>query len=189
MCGRYVFFDDRNPQLKQWIDQAKEKLPKKQFEEISLFEVFPAQMVLTAVYNPKTKRMQLVPMHWGYPGKEGKPVINARSETADSSYFFKDSHRCIIPASGYYEWSKNPKEKYYFTIREQPTLFLGGLCRRETDGLHMVILTEAAKVPESLIHDRQPLIFDASKIKDWCMDGDYRLLLQSSVQNRSMSKV
>ena len=53
----------------------------------------------------------------------------------------------------------------------------------------MVILTEAAKVPESLIHDRQPVIFDASKIKDWCMDGDYRLLLQSSVQNRSMSKV
>ncbi len=188
MCGRYVFFDERNQTFRKWIDDAKKQLPEKTFKEISLFEVFPGQTVLSAVFNSDKQKMQVSPIFWGYPGKLNKLIINARSETADTSFFFQNSHRCAIPASGYYEWSKNPKHKYYFTAKNQETIFFAGLCRRENSQLHMVILTEAAKQPASLIHDRQPVIFNTKQAEDWCRDGDYRSLIQSSAVKRLMKK-
>src|SRR5438045_4120780 len=74
---------------------------------------------------------QLVPMRWGLiPAWWGKPLkefklatFNARAETvAEKSMFrsaFKNS-RCLIPASGYYEWQTTPegKQPFYFTRRD-----------------------------------------------------------------------
>jgi putative SOS response-associated peptidase YedK len=46
---------------------------------------------------------------WGFPGPGGKrPVINARAETVMEKPMFKlpfQGHRCLIPASGFYEWA------------------------------------------------------------------------------------
>ncbi|NCB34051.1 MAG: hypothetical protein EOM64_09295 [Erysipelotrichia bacterium] len=188
MCGRYVFFDERNKTFKIWIDQAEKQFPEKIFREISLFEVFPGQIVLCAAIGSAKQNVQLSLMRWGYIGKKNKLIINARSETAEHSLFFKNSHRCVIPASGYYEWSDYPKIKYYFTAENQETIYFAGLCRNFDDQLHMVILTEAAKEPESLIHDRQPIIFNTKQAEDWCRGGDYQSLIQSSAAKRLMKK-
>ena len=58
-------------------------------------------------------------MKWGYSGY-GNKVINARSETAFEKPMFRKSmqeRRCLLPASGYYEWRRTPsggksKQKY-----------------------------------------------------------------------------
>jgi len=85
-------------------------------------------------------RRELLPMRWGLvPSWWPKPLkklkaatFNARAETiADKPIFreaFKHS-RCLIPASGYYEWHDTPdgKQPYYFTRRDGEPITIAGL--------------------------------------------------------------
>ncbi|MEE3487038.1 MAG: SOS response-associated peptidase family protein [Bulleidia sp.] len=182
MCGRYLFFDEKNEALRDLIDAAREKMQKEDFEQISLFEVFPGQRAF-AIASAKEK-MKLVPMLWGYQGKS--LVINARSETAFSSPFFAGSGRCVIPCSGYYEWSKQ-KRKYYFSV--DGTAYLGALYRREADGYHFVILTEDACKPMNTIHPRMPVLFTKQDAVKWCRNSNEKEMLCASLRKRNMTQV
>ena len=56
-------------------------------------------------------RWWLVP--WWAKEMPKAAMFNARSETADTSGAFKDafaSTRCLIPADGFYEWTKSPAD-------------------------------------------------------------------------------
>ena len=167
MCGRYVFFDEKNPKLREMIDTARKKLPEQEFEKISLFEVFPSQYCFAGYWNSSRKEVRTTIMKWGYTGFHGNTVINARSETCFESSFFAGSFPCAIPATGYYEWSVNPRRKYEFTIEEQP-FYLGGIFHMENKEPHFVILTEEAGEPQRQIHSRQPLLFTYENAKKWC---------------------
>ena len=83
---------------------------------------------------------ELVPMRWGLvPGwwkktaKEMPATFNARAESVAEKPMFRDafkSRRCIIPASGFYEWTgaKGAKQPHLFTAADgSPVL---GLRRR-----------------------------------------------------------
>src|ERR1700682_1845178 len=83
---------------------------------------------------------ELVPMRWGLiPGWWSKPLkefklatFNARAETAAEKPMFRDSfkkRRCLIPASGYYEWHDTPegKQPYYFTRRDGQVMTIAGI--------------------------------------------------------------
>jgi putative SOS response-associated peptidase YedK len=85
-------------------------------------------------------KRQLVPMRWGLvPRWWNKPLkdlkaatFNARVETVETKPFFRDAfsrNRCIIPASGYYEWKNTPagKQPYYFTSADGSPLSIAGL--------------------------------------------------------------
>jgi putative SOS response-associated peptidase YedK len=72
-------------------------------------------------------RWGLIPSWWSKPLKEMKvATFNARVETVAEKPVFRDAFkrsRCLIPASGYYEWQDTPdgKQPFYFTRRdEQP---------------------------------------------------------------------
>ena len=63
--------------------------------------------------------LEAVSMRWGFsnPYKKGL-IINARSETARDKNLFRESvmeRRCIIPASGFYEWDPY-KARFRFTL-------------------------------------------------------------------------
>jgi putative SOS response-associated peptidase YedK len=66
-------------------------------------------------------RWGLVPWWWSKPLKELRAAtFNARAETVETKPFFRDAFkrsRCLIPASGYYEWKNEAgdKQPYYFT--------------------------------------------------------------------------
>lgn len=187
MCGRYLFSDGTNPTMERWIARAKEQMSEEAFRELSFHEVFPSQKVLIIMAGSDHKA-RLLPAVWGYPGKDGKPVINARSETAFDSSFFRGSLPCAIPASGYYEWSKNPRKKYCFTVNEKP-MYLAGLCRKYEDGIHMVILTEAAVLEQAEIHDRQPVIFSSLDIPEYCQNTNPKETLKKSIKYRNITEV
>jgi putative SOS response-associated peptidase YedK len=77
-------------------------------------------------------RWGLVPSWWSKPLKEMKvATFNARAETVADKPVFRDAFRrtrCLIPASGYYEWqdTSNGKQPFYFTRRDgQPITFAG----------------------------------------------------------------
>jgi putative SOS response-associated peptidase YedK len=69
-------------------------------------------------------RWGLVPSWWPKPLKELKAAtFNARAETVADKPMFRDAFkraRCLIPASGYFEWqdTHDGKQPYYFTRRD-----------------------------------------------------------------------
>ena len=78
----------------------------------------------------------LVPT-WASDPTIGYKTINARSETAATTPSFREpfkSHRCLIPADGFYEWQKNGKTKqpYCFEVNGGDLFAFAGLWDRWT---------------------------------------------------------
>ena len=66
------------------------------------------------------------------PLKDLLATFNARVETVADKPMFRDAFRrtrCLIPASGYYEWETTPdgKQPYYITSADGPILTIAGL--------------------------------------------------------------
>jgi putative SOS response-associated peptidase YedK len=96
-------------------------------------------------------------------------VINARAETAATLPMFKGaaaSRRCLVPASGFYEWEARgygPKQPWHLAPEPQgegaSVFFLAGLWSPAVGGDRFVTLT--APTPEGFepaIHHRMPLV-------------------------------
>lgn len=150
-------------------------------EDLSLMapqkDMLPGTIIPTIVQDKLTNFNKLVFMKWGYLPpwyKEGsgyKPVINARYETISERPYFKKSweeHRCIIPASGYYEWEHlKSGEKVMHTFwppDNKPYIGLAGIYSFVVDPkTHLpthtcAIITKPAEGEVAKIHDRMPMV-------------------------------
>jgi putative SOS response-associated peptidase YedK len=97
-----------------------------------------ATQTIDAVIERGGKR-ELVPMRWGLvPSwwkktlKELPSTFNARAETVAAKPMFRAAFkrsRCLIPASGYYEWQNTPKGKqpFYYTACDASPITIAGL--------------------------------------------------------------
>lgn len=113
----------------------------------------------------ESARWSLIPA-WAKEEKLKFSTFNARSEEAASKATWRDSvksHRCIVPASGYYEWMSVEGVKTPFYMHSDKPLAFAGLYSwwraEETDPwvLTATILTMAT-VPElAAIHERNPV--------------------------------
>ena len=100
---------------------------------------------------------------------------------------FRDAFRrtrCLIPASGYYEWETTPdgKQPYYITPASGPVLTIAGLWSEWRDRVSdetlvtcTVIITEANSFIGA-IHDRMPVLLDEEGAAAW-LSGDAGLEL------------
>lgn len=165
--------------------------------EIELRELMKAEMV---VGRPDTKcakggRLDVCPsqpgvvihragqgtaaseMVWGFSNPVDKGlIINARAETAREKKTFADSiarRRCVIPASGFYEWDAR-KAKFRFTSPEGGLILLAGFYREEQGVPRFTILTTEANDSMIRVHDRMPLMIGRDEIRPWIED-DARL--------------
>lgn len=126
--------------------------------------------------RPAWARWGLLPT-WLKSLKGWAPRINARSETVASNGVFRSAfaaRRCLIPASGFYEWQAiDPKHKQPFHIqpRELPFLSLAGIWERWFDGqreiLSCAVLTCSPNQTMNAIHDRMPVILDRADWDRW----------------------
>lgn len=143
--------------------------------EIIFFDLFPVTTVLTTPtvrYNiaPRSmvpvidKHFVLRDMLWGF-GDAPHP-INARSERVDTRYkeIFGTS-RCIIPASGFYEWKEG--QAYHIRSREREGFGMGGICKRFENRMTFAIMTTEATPEMQDIHDRMPVIIPAGDERKW----------------------
>jgi len=133
-------------------------------------------------------RWGLVP-RWAKGESEGAPLINGRIETILEKPSFKDSvirRRCVIPASGYYEWQVKPdgtKQPFYINAGEG-MFALAGLYEwwKKPDGSWLLSATTLTKdsAPElAHIHDRNPLLLTPETFEAWLdphLIGDQELL-------------
>ena len=183
MCTRYALEKDL-PELKELTDAVFRSVLAQRFVEthakpiVTAGEVRPTDIV--PVIAPNSKGMKSVfPMQWGFLAKDNKRTLfNARVETAGEKPTFKEawqSHRCIIPASYYFEWQhlKSPdgREKTGDKYAIQPAgctlTWLCGLYRMEDGYPVFVVLTKEPTVELSSIHNRMPLMLPKDKIDDW----------------------
>ncbi len=112
-------------------------------------------------------------MHWGLRPKwlkaDQKAFINARMETISEKPAFRHAfkqRRCLIIASGYYEWKaiNNQKQPYFISLPNRALFAFAGVW--EDDGC--AIITKIALKPElSVIHQRMPVIISATAYDRW----------------------
>jgi putative SOS response-associated peptidase YedK len=119
-------------------------------------------------------RWWLVP--WRAKEMSKAAMFNARIESADTSGAFKDafqSTRCLIPADGFYEWTKSPadggKDPWHIHLPDhQPFSFAGLWAHNKKLGVtSCTIITAPAVEPVSHIHDRMPIILDQTAYDAW----------------------
>ena len=126
---------------------------------------------------------------WGFPKLwkteknnpwKSQPLINTKAETALERVTWREAtrtRRCLIPATGFYEWMKVNGDKYpllFFT--EKPLISFAGVWQefsREDEAVTCVsIVTTAANDSVSDTHNRMPLILEESAHYDWLHTDD-----------------
>ena len=140
-------------------------------------EITPGLVVPVLTFSRSGKQIPFQ-MYWGMTSKNGALIVNARTETAAEKPMFKESwaeHRCIVPASWYFEWehfkqpdgSSKTGEKYSIQPSGMDRTFLCGLYRFENGFPHFSVLTRPPGEDITFIHDRMPLIMPEDLIGDW----------------------
>jgi len=143
-------------------------------------EVFPTNIAPVITHDGA------VAVKWGFPHwKRSGVVINARAETALDKYMFRKpllERRCVIPSSGFYEWSHGSggkaKDKYLLREPGERMLFMAGIVSTftDSDGSRydaFVILTTAANTSVAPIHDRMPVILAPNEMGSWITDAGF----------------
>ena len=124
-------------------------------------------------------RWGLIPGWWKKPLKELRlATFNARAETIAEKQMFRDSfqrRRCLMPVSGYYEWSNTPdgKQPYYFIRRDGQVLTIAAVqdgwinpATREAVRSCAMVITEPNKFAAE-VHDRMPVILEVRDFEQW----------------------
>jgi putative SOS response-associated peptidase YedK len=187
MCGRFAQVVKHN-QLKRLLDELAIKNKDEQIE--INYNVAPTQPVGALIYKGPDRfltffRWGLIPS-WSKEPSTQFSMINVRSETILEKPTFKNAllkRRCLIPATGFYEWRKADKQPFFIHRKgsEQAAdssstfaelLFLAGITEYWTgaDGSYIqscAIITTAANSVMQPIHDRMPVILTQDVVESW----------------------
>jgi putative SOS response-associated peptidase YedK len=162
MCGRFALAPVRSFMKHYGLSENADDRP------FFSYNIAPSMEISTIIRDNQT---EIKLMKWGW--WKGK-VINARAETVEKKPWFLTAlkkHRCIIPASGFYEWQEKSGKKipFRFSIPEQEVFSLAGIYRieKETNALECLILTTDANPHVQAIHHRMPVILPDSWENYW----------------------
>jgi putative SOS response-associated peptidase YedK len=146
------------------------------------------------------------PMRWGFvPGwwllgtePTNPATFNARVETVARAPFFRSAFkrkRCLIPVSGYYEWSDTPgsRQPYYFARRDGSVMTIAGLWdewRNPDTGESIRSCTMIVGEPNKLVaevRDRMPVILEPRQFEPW-LSGEAGLKLLKPAAEKVLNK-
>jgi putative SOS response-associated peptidase YedK len=175
MCSRYFLDADGNIIAYTFRVPVNDRVQRR-------FNIAPTQQapVIRAgrdgALEAAMLRWGLVPF-WAQDLRIGAKLINARSETVAEKPAFREAfgrRRCVVPASGYFEWTGEPKYRvpHAITVEERPLLPFAGLWEswRDAAGATIetyTILTTAANPFVSGMHDRIPAILEDRDVDTW----------------------
>ncbi len=183
MCGRFALHA-RSEEIREVFDvEGPVEVPRS-------YNIPPGQSI-PAIRNPSSSNSErevtslqwgLVPF-WADDADIGSSLINARSETVLEKPSFRDAfrkRRCLIPASGFYEWksTNGSKQPYYITSDSQSLFAFAGLWEHwedeETDDEinSCTILTTDPNQLMRPIHNRMPVILHPSRYDAWLNTGE-----------------
>jgi putative SOS response-associated peptidase YedK len=176
MCGRFALSANAGEieKLVPGIDIEPEVLKR--------YNIAPSQVIYAIINREKLSlselRWGLIPF-WAKEESIGNKMINARCETITEKSSFKNlikSKRCLIPASGYYEWRKVPgdkiKQPFYIKPKSNSLFSFAGLWDEwkspagEIVRTGTIITCPPCKSLE-FIHNRMPVIISSNDREVW----------------------
>lgn len=174
MCGRFALGIPRKRLRERYQLAVLADAPPR-------YNIAPGQLVEAVVMTPSGRAM--VPFTWGLvpswsAGTKGcSPLINARAETAADKPAFAAAlrhGRCLVPAQGFYEWSKagGRSQPWFIASGEQDVLSLAAVhdiwqspAGETIQGL--AILTCPADPAMGRIHPRMPVLVRGQDEDRW----------------------
>jgi putative SOS response-associated peptidase YedK len=150
----------------------------------------------TVVAVAAAGRRRLTPMRWGLipmgrTNARGRPVletiVNARAETLFAKSAYADLGRCLLPVSGWYEWTGERRRKTRWAIRApaRPILAFAAVWDlwRAPGGAQVASLATVTCAPNAdvaPVHDRMPAILGPEAWAVWLGEapGDPAALLR-----------
>jgi putative SOS response-associated peptidase YedK len=168
MCGRYTI----NIGRKRFETVYQVQAPL-EFEP--RFNVAPTQFAPIIVQGEDA--LEAAMMRWGFQRpNQPQPLINARGETVSQLLSFASSfrsRRCLVPATGWYEWQalSGKKQPYYLSGSDQEPLAFAGIWIAGETSARFSIITTSANTETSHIHNRQPVIIARDRWKVWLSDS------------------
>lgn len=174
MCGRYTL----NLPIVELADQLDLDLPEFTFEP--RYNIAPTQKLPIVTFEEgkvlALHRWGLIPF-WAKDPSIGNKMINARGETLAHKPAFRTAlarRRCLVPASGFYEWKKTPTGKIpqHIHNQDQSLLTFAGLWESWKDGedkelRSFTIITVTPNELMAPIHDRMPAIILPQDRERW----------------------
>ncbi len=180
MCGRYTLTMTPEEMKRLFRYPETPNFPPR-------YNIAPTQPIAVVVADHGERHFRLV--RWGLiPSWVKDPasfslLINARSETAADKPAFRAAmrhRRCLVPASGFYEWRRDGREKQAFFLRPRDgrALAFAGVWEHwlGADGSEIdtaAILTSEANHLVAGIHDRMPVAIPEEAFEAW-LDTDGR---------------
>ncbi len=178
MCGRYslIFIDDLGKRFRIFDPMLGIR---------SHFNIAPSQIMPVIVHQ--YGKTGMVMMQWGLipqmakdPEKSLHP-INAKAETLAEKPMFRNllqNQRCLVPASGFYEWKKEGTKKipFYIRLKETRLFAFAGLydvwhdANSTAHPTYTLVTTQANELAAPL-HDRMPVILKREDEERWLTGG------------------
>ena len=175
MCGRFTFAISPELLAEVFGVPVLEEIPRR-------YNIAPSQPVpilreaATGGRYLSSVRWGLVP-HWAKDLSIGNRMNNARCETVHEKPAFRQvirARRCIVPASGFFEWAASPagKSPHYVTMRDGSPLAFAGIWDswRTPEGEILetcAILTTTANSLMAPLHDRMPVLLHRTEFDLW----------------------
>jgi putative SOS response-associated peptidase YedK len=170
MCGRFA------------LNESPAKLAEhfKLSGDVSItpsWNIAPSTRICSITAD-ESKARHLSKMKWGLipswakDAAIGNKLTNARGETVAEKPSFRSAfkyHRCIIPASGFYEWKleQGIKQPWYMSLKLGESMAFAGIWETWNDQQTCCIITTSANNLMEPIHDRMPVILDPEQWEDW----------------------
>jgi putative SOS response-associated peptidase YedK len=188
MCGRYGRRADKQ-RIAEWMQTHNTDV----FDDSYLapsYNVAPQSLQPVVRLDSETGERELTVMRWGlipFFAKDAKiaySTINARAETVATSPVFREPmkrRRCLVPATGFYEWQtldKKSKQPWAIELVDGNLFAFAGLWDRWKDKAtgqpletYTIITTDPNELLET-IHDRMPVILSPQDYSRWLDPGE-----------------
>lgn len=175
MCGRFTLTASGEDVAEAFgLDETPALAPR--------YNIAPSQPVAVVRAEAGGRRTHAL-LTWGLlptaTAEPRRPLINARAESAWSRASFRDAfarRRCLIPASGFYEWTGTGKQRqpWYFRLASGRPFAFAGLWEPPFDPEETATVTILTTEPNELarpIHDRMPVIVAPGDYGRWLDAG------------------
>lgn len=172
MCGRLTITHPNDAIAALFGAAMGNDLP-----ESPRFNICPTNAVGVVTSDQGNRRLR--PMRWGFlpswykAPNDGPLIINARADTIATKPAFREAiraRRCLIPASGFYEWSAGPNDTrlpWHITRSDGAPLALAGLWQDWGDVTTCAMVTTDGGPNMTGIHDREPVILEPESWPLW----------------------
>jgi putative SOS response-associated peptidase YedK len=176
MCGRFTLFEADTILSKEF----GASIP---FDLKPRYNVAPSQQVAAVRNLPDSSKREFALFRWGLipswakDASIGNKMINARAETVAEKPSFRNAfrhRRCLVPMSGFFEWSKRGihKQPNFIALNDKRVMAVAGLWERWAGAADAPIesctlLTTEANELIAPMHDRMPVIVAPENYELW----------------------